>query len=182
MAVLATWAPHDGVLGLVAPLGLAVAAGDCLVIDLDPAGSLFAGGSSLARLVADGPRRADLMPARRGLAVLCNGGVGIEAAWDVVNGLVRGWPAVVLRLAAHPFPSLGVPVVPIRPLLPGQLFPSDARPAVYQAAGWGNSLPGPGVVLPRPRPGSWAALLAGRLPRRDRWIRSWEKVWRMPWG
>ena len=38
MPALAIWSPEDGVLGAVAPLGLAAAAGTALVVDLDPRG------------------------------------------------------------------------------------------------------------------------------------------------
>ncbi len=184
MPALAIWTPEDGVLGAVAPLGLAAAAGGAsLVVDLDPAGPAYPGSSSLADLVADGPRRADLVPERSGLAVLRNGGVAPEAAAAVVAALAGSWPSLVLRLPACPRPqSPPAPLVPVRPLLPADVFPWDGTPAVYQRTGWRVPAPGPGPVLPRPRAGAWATLLAGSIPAADRWVAAWREVWGQPWG
>ena len=84
MPALALWTPEDGLLGALAPLGLALAAGTALVVDLDPLGPHYPGTTSLADLVAEGPRQADLKPAHRGVAVLRNGGVAPAAAAEVV--------------------------------------------------------------------------------------------------
>ncbi|MEE8489046.1 MAG: hypothetical protein V3S43_01840, partial [Acidimicrobiia bacterium] len=84
MPALAIWSPEDGVLGAVAPLGLAAASGTALVVDLDPNGPNYPGASSLAALVADGPRRSDLQPVRKGVAVLANGGIEPEDAEAVL--------------------------------------------------------------------------------------------------
>ena len=184
MPALALWTPEDGLLGALAPLGLALAAGTALVVDLDPLGPSYPGSSSLASLVAEGPRKADLRPSRRGVAVLRNGGVSPAAAAEVVAALVAGWERVVLRLPPRPAPAPGaVPVVPVRLLLPGGLFPHDASPAVDQATRAPMRLPGPGLRLPRPGPGTVDALLGGRRPAAgDRWVRSWRPVWEAPWG
>ena len=184
MPAVAVWTPEDHLLGAVAPLALAAAAGTALVVDLDRRGPRYPGHGSLASLVGDGPRGSDLSPARPGLAVLRNGGIDPDAAADVLASLVRGWPAVVLRLPPqHPDACpLPVPAVPVRPLLPAGVLPWNEQPAVYQGLGWRASPPGPGPVLPRPRPASWSALLQGRLPPRDRWLRSWSRVWEYPWG
>jgi len=184
MPALALWTPEDGVLGALAPLGLALAAGTALVIDLDPLGPHYPGSASLADLVAEGPRKADLSPSRRGVAVLRNGGVSPAAAANVVAALLAGWERVVLRLPPRPAPGPGtLPVVPVRLLLPGGLFPSDTRPAVYQPIRLPARLPGPGVRLPLPREGTMSALLGGRRPAAgDRWIRAWRPVWEVPWG
>jgi len=184
MPALALWTPEDGLLGALAPLALALAAGTALVVDLDPLGPRYPGSGSLADLVAAGPRRADLSPARRGVAVLRNGGVSPGAAAEVVAALVAGWERVVLRLPPRPAPAGGViAVVPVRLLLPGGLFPRQDGPAVYQATRAAVALPGPGVRLPLPRPGTVAALLAGRRPAAgDRWIGAWRPVWEAPWG
>ena len=69
MPALSIWSPEDGVLGAVAPLGLAAAAGTALVVDLDPGGPRYPGPATLADLVADGPRRGDLSPSRRGVSI-----------------------------------------------------------------------------------------------------------------
>ena len=63
MPALAVWTPEDGLLGALAPLGLAAACpGPVLVIDLDDGGPQYLGEQSLADLVADGPRLDDLRP------------------------------------------------------------------------------------------------------------------------
>ena len=184
MPALALWTPEDGLLGALAPLGLALAAGTALVVDLDPLGPHYPGTTSLADLVAEGPRQADLKPAHRGVAVLRNGGVAPGAAAEVVAALVAGWERVVLRLPPRPAPAPGgLPVAPVRLLVPGGLFPHDGGPAVYQATRAVMRLPGPGVRLPLPRPGTVAALLEGRRPvAGDRWVRAWAPVWEAPWG
>ena len=184
MPALATWTPEDGLLGAVAPLGLAVATGaTALVVDLDPDGPSFAGDRSLADLVRDEPRRDDLAPARSGVAVLRNGGVDPSAAGPVVAAMLEGWPYLVLRLPSRPPPEAPpAPVVPIRVLLPADVFPWDGRPAVYQQTGWRLPRPGAGPVLPLPRAGTWAALLAGTRPAPDRWLRALRGVWGYPWA
>jgi hypothetical protein len=180
MVVLATWAPDDAVLAAVAPLALALAAGTALVVDLDPGGPAYPGAGSLAALVRDGPRRVDLAPPRRGVAVLANGGIGAGEAAEVVAALVAGWPAVVLRLPAGE-PVTSHPVVPVRVLAPAIVASRPGGPAVYQQGPWRMALPGPGVLLPRPRPGAVRALLTGDRPPAGRWLRAWRQVWERPW-
>ena len=180
MPALSTWTPEDGVLGAVAPLALAAAAGTALMVDLDPHGPAYPGAADLAELVAEGPTRRDLEPARRGVAVLRNGGIEAEDAAEVLGALVDGWPAVVFRLPPH-CRSDRAGVVPVRPLVPGGLFPAGDRAAVYQSAGWRLTLPGPGILLPRPPGDVVKALLEGVRPRPNRWIRSWRQVWELPW-
>lgn len=176
MPVVAIWSPLDGVLGAVGPLALAAAAGTALVVDLDPRGPRYPGDASLARLVAEGPRRADLVPDRRGVAVLSNGGVDPEAAEEVLHALVEGWPSVVFRLPADHRGGDGA--VAVVPLVPGGLFVDFGPPAVYQRSGWRVDPPGPGIVLPRPRRSTLGALLTGgKPPPRDPWIGAWRAVW-----
>jgi hypothetical protein len=184
MPALAIWTPEDGVLGALAPLGLAMAGGTAVVVDLDPLGPRYPGDRSLAELVREGPRRADLGPTRRGVAVLRNGGVSAPAAAEVVAALSAGWEKVVLRLPPRPLPTgEGPPVVPVHLLLPGGLFPRAPGAAVYQATRAMLPLPGPGWLLPVPAAGTVAGLLRGRLPvAGDRWIRAWRPVWEAPWG
>ena len=178
MATLATWCPSGGVLGIVAPLALAAAAGDALVVDLDPAGPRYPGLSSLAQLVESGPRLADLQPIRRGVAVLRNGGVQPEAGREVIAALIAGWPNVVFRVAVELERS---PTVPVVPLLPGTLTEKWHRAAVYQQLGWGQKAPGPGLTLPTPPRASVTALLEGRQPVPNRWVAAWRRVWDMSW-
>ncbi len=179
MTVLSTWSPEDGILGAVAPLALASAARTALVVDVDPDGPPYPSQASLADLVADGPRSSDLRPPRRGVAVLRNGGVDADDASDVVAALIDGWPAVVLRLPAHP-PPTSEAVVPVFPLSPVHLFVHDG-PAVYQRGPWAAPAPVDGVVLPRPRAGTIRSLLEGRRPGPSRWLRAWSEVWRRSW-
>lgn len=180
MAVLHTWSPEDALLGAVAPLALAAAApgGTALVVDLDPEGAALPGDLTLAQLVADSPSPAHLRPHRRGVAVLANGGVPRADAVEVVEALVAGWPNVVCRLPGAGLPSCNG-VVPILPLTPATV---DRGPAVYQRGPWPASERLPGVVLPRPRAATIAALLEGRRPGPSRWMRAWRTVWELGWA
>lgn len=181
MTALRVWTHRDGLLSAIAPLGLAAAAGTALVIDLDPHGPHYPGDRTLAGLVDDGPTAADLRPNRRGVAVLPNGGVEAGEAAELIDALVDGWPAVVLRT---PDPSLGdrfAPLVPVRPLFPGILVEVDRRPAVWQRTGFAAAPPGPGPVLPRPARSTVGRLLNGGPLSKSRWIDAWSGVWRLPW-
>ncbi len=184
MTALSTWVPEDGVLGAVAPLGLAAARRTALVLDLDPAGPRYPGALSLALLVERGPRRIELQPERRGTAVLTNGGVEPDDAADVVVALVAGWPDVVVRLPAGRrdlAARFDLPVVPFRPLLPASPTGGAAEPSVWQSAGWRVRPHGPGPVLPRPAASTVGALLGGVRPPRSRWLRALQGVWELPW-
>ena len=176
MPALAIWSPEDGVLGVVAPLALAAAAGTALVVDLDPGGPRYPGSKSLADLVADGPTLQDLEPARRGVGVLANGGVRPEDAGPIVAAVVERWPAVVLRHpATHHDDGEAIPVVP---LVPGDVLPDYGPRAIYQRSGWRVPVPEGALVLPRPRRRIVEMLLNGVAPPRgDRWIASWSRLW-----
>ena len=169
-------------LGALAPLGLAIAAGSALVIDLDSGGPRYPGDRSLADLVTDGPLRTDLQP-RPGVAVLRNGGVAPAEAGAVVQALLAAHPTVVLRLPPRPRPAgIPFPVIPVRLLIPGNLYPPPDRPAAYQATPAAARMPTAGIRLPVPHPTTVAALLQGRRPAaRDRWIAAWASAWRFPW-
>lgn len=180
MATLAVSCETGGVLGVVAPLALAAATGTALVVDLDADGPHYPGAGSLAELVEQGPRLADLRPDRTGIAVLRNGGISAADAHEVVMALVSGWPNTVLRLPRGAI-GLSVPSVPVVPLLPGGMTPPVDRPAVYQQVGWHEKAPGPAVALPTPSRATVGALLEGRVPGRSRWIAGWRQVWEMPW-
>lgn len=181
MPVLSIWSPEDALLSFVAPLALAAAVETALVVDLDPQGPRYPGESSLASLAAEGPRRADLQPERRGLAILRNGGIEASDCGELLAALCDGWPAVVLRLEPSVAPPEEAGVVPVRPLLPAPLTAGGSLPAVYQRCGWRVRPPGPGPVLPPPRRASLLALLEGRRPVRDRWLQAWRQVWDQPW-
>ncbi len=184
MTALLTWAPEDGILGTVAPLALAAVRGTALVVDLDPDGPRYPGELTLARLVGDGPRRIDLEPQRRGVAVLPNGGIAAADAADVLAALVAGWPVVVGRLPPARPPQRPLDLLPVatfRPLLAGALIGDRGAAAVWQAAGWKVTPPGPGPVLPRARAATVAALVRGVRPRPDRWLFAMRRVWEWPW-
>ncbi len=181
MATLATACESDGVLGIVAPIVLAAAAGTALVVDLDRNGPRYPGSGSLAELVEEGPRRDDLSPGRRGVAVLRNGGVAAPDAADVVAALIAGWPNVVLRLPSTAV-DVSVPLVPVVPLLPGGMTKRSHRPAVYQQIGWHEEAPGPELVMPTPSRSTVRAFLEGRMPAAGRWVRSWRRVWETSWA
>jgi hypothetical protein len=181
MATLAIWCPLDGVLGTVAPLALAAAAGSALVVDLDPDGPRYPSDGSLAELVENGPRLSDLRPATSGVAVLRNGGVAVEDAVEVLAALMAGWPNVVFRSTACG--SLrGTPTVPVLPLLPGGVTNRWDGVAVYQQMGWHEPAPGPALTLPTPSRATVTSLLEGRLPFRSRWVKGWRRVWDLPWA
>ena len=181
MPALAIWTAADGLLSAVAPLGLAAATGTALMVDLDPNGPDYPGASSLAELVAEAPRRADLVPGRTGTAVLRNGGIGVAESREVIEALIVGWPHLVLRVPT-PETAAGVaPLVPVRPLLPGILAPQVETPSVYQRTGFAAGPTGPGPLLPRPRPRLLNSLLNGTVEPRSRWIAAWRQVWRLPW-
>lgn len=182
MPVLAIRVPEDGVLGAVAPMGLAIAApGPAVVIDLDSEGPAYPGEGSLRSLVDEGPRRADLEPSRRGIAVLRNGGVSLDEAGTVVEAMIGGWPNVVVRLPPRGTDT-SFPAVTVRLLIPGGLFVSESAPVAYQSAGWRLPPPGPGPVLPPPAPRTIGLLLSGVRAGPDRWLRGLGKLWDMSWG
>jgi hypothetical protein len=178
LSVLALWSPVDLVLGVVGPLGATAAAGTALLVDLDPNGPRYGGAHSLAELVQKGPTKSQLEPTQSGPAVLRNGGVSPDDAEEVVAALVSKWPNVVLRCAPESEP-IGSAVALI-PLLPAPFTPLIEGSVVYQRTSLATRQPEGGLALPIPRPSTVMALLAGQRPwRRDRWIRSFNRVWGM---
>ncbi len=181
MPVLTLWTPLGGVLSVVAPLAMGASVGTALVIDLDPMVQLADGGTTLADLVRSGPRRADLMPARRGVAILDGGGVDPADCTELIDALAAGWPRVVVRIPSRSEEPDGPGAVALYPLLPGPRPARSDRPAVHQRCGWRVRPAGPGPVLPRPSPGTVRAFLEHRLPGPSRWVRAWRDVWNHPW-
>jgi len=175
LPAVALWTPEDGLLGALAPLGAALAAGTAIVIDLDRHGPHYPGDRTLADLVADDPTEEDLQT-RPGVAVLRNGGVDPRQAADVVAALLERWERVVLRLPPRPVPDGDVPVVPVR-LLSGGWFQSSEPAAVWQSTAEWIRMPADGIRLPVPERDTVRALLAGRRPLRSKWVRAWESVW-----
>lgn len=177
MQAISISTPSDMLLGVIAPLGLACAAGTALMVDLDPLGPPFPGPASLADLVEAGPRKDDLEPRRRGVAILRNGGIEPERAAPVLEALISGWPAVVLRLGEKVTAFGDVRRVPVHPLLPGLLLPPVSDLVVYQRTSWPVGPPGPGRVVPRPSRQTVGRLLTGREPGPSRWVSAWREVW-----
>lgn len=168
----------DGLLSAIAPLGLGAAAGTALVVDTDPDGPAYPGSASLAELLAEGPRRADLTPARAGMAVLRSGGASLADARDLLGVLASGWPAVVVRVPAHQ--PVDGRLVPVAPALPGALAQRPSVRHVVQTTGLAPA-PRNGIVLPRPSGRLVRDLLNGVVRPRDRWIRAWRPVWEVVW-
>jgi hypothetical protein len=176
MAVVATWIPLDATLDAVVPIGLAVAAGTAIVVDLDPTGPAIGEGPTLADLARRGPTADQLRPVRSGAAYLANGGIDLADAAEVVGALTERWPSVVLRCEARaPRPAGSVAFAP---LLPPPHTLRLADPVVYQRTGLPSAMAPNGSLLPRPRRATVAGLLAGRRPPpRDRWIAALRDVW-----
>jgi hypothetical protein len=173
------------VLGAVAPIALATAQPTALVVDLDPRGPHYPSARSLRELVTDGPRATDLSPARSGVALLANGGIGFEDSRDLVGLLLRGWPAVVLRLPPRAPDDVPAPIVPVHLLTPGRLFPPQGR-GVYQPIAAGSRvrrrLEAKGsLVLPAAPRRVVRALLEGSRPVASRWSGAWRRVWAASW-
>lgn len=165
-------------LAAIAPLGLAVAAGTALVVDLDPQGPPYPGERSVLEMAADGPTRSELTPETARVAALRNGGADPVAGMELVGVLAASWPVVVVRVGHFPVPY---PIIPVRPLWPGFMAPVGERASVWQRVHGGAGPPGPGPVLPPPGRRAVRALLEGHRPLASRWIRSWERVWGLPW-
>ncbi|HSJ27550.1 MAG TPA: hypothetical protein VLB67_05020 [Acidimicrobiia bacterium] len=165
-------ASPDPVLHHIAPFGLAAAAGTCLVVDLDP-GAVSLPGPTLASLLVDGVTAAHLSPQRAGVAVIGSGGAGEAEAGALLESMLVGWPAVVVRV---PF---GDPAVPVLPLDPVELRPPRAVRAVWQASVRGSRAPG--VVLPPLRRSTVRALCRGVVEPRSTWVRAWRPVWESSW-
>ena len=174
MAVLAIRTHHDDLLGVVAPLAVAMSRSTALVVDLDREGIALPGTRTLADLVADGPTMAELVPARAGIACLPNGGIGSEAAMEVLTALGKGWPNVVVRVRTEPEALRTLHVIPVVPRMePG----ADATVWVHTGL-MDIGVDGP-VVRGSTRSAICAAL-AGRTMR-GRWLRSWSHVWELGW-
>lgn len=168
----------DELLAAICPLGLALATGTALVVDLDHGGPAYPGERSVAELAEEGPRRAELRPEREGVALVRNGGADTAAAVELIHTLSQSWPVIVVRVGTEPIPF---PIIPVRPVWPGFLAPVGERAAVWQMLPGSGEPPGPGPVLPAPGRATVMALLAGRRPIRSRWIRAWTGVWGLPW-
>ncbi|MEX0756497.1 MAG: hypothetical protein WD204_00980 [Acidimicrobiia bacterium] len=162
----------DPVLHRIAPFGLAAAAGTCLVVDLDPTAPPLPG-PSLVDLIRDGVTSSHLRAGRTGVAVLANGGVSEAEATDLLESLLAGWPAAVLRVPSDQ------PSIPVLSLDPPDLRPSRAHRAVWQSTIRGSRAPG--VVLPPLHRSAIRSLCRGVVEPRSRWVRAWTPVWGTSW-
>lgn len=169
----------DPILSVAAAIGLAVAAGTALVVDLGSP-PVRLGHRDLRHMAADGPTLPELSPGRSGVAIISGGGVPTVEAADLVGRLATRWPTLVVRVDSDGFPF---PVVPVIPLYPGRLAPVAGNTAgVWQPLSPGARPPGPGPLLPPLRPSAIRGILSGRLPTRGKWMRAWDEVWVMPWA
>lgn len=172
VGIVAVDAGADPVLRAVAPLGLASAAGCALVIDVDPEPTPYPSQRTLADLANDGPRRDELPPPIRGVAVLASGGIGLSAAADTIALLSSKWPLIVLATRL----PVSHPTVVVRALLPGFLY--EMAPAiVWQRVAGGPRPPAGTLALPILSRKHICQLLTGRVDRHWRWVREWKRVW-----
>ncbi|CAN5873520.1 hypothetical protein BH23ACT4_BH23ACT4_10230 [soil metagenome] len=168
---------EDPVLSWIGPIGLALAAGTALIIDVHT--RYLPGTKTLAQLMVDGPTLFDLSPGRSGVATIASGSMTSEELTRAVEVLGGRWPALVVRSDGKVWPG---PTVPYRSILPGFLRPGEAVPSVWQPA-IGVSVPSlPGPVLPRLGRRPVMAMLEGRTPQARRWVDSWRSIWEMPWA
>jgi hypothetical protein len=150
------------------------------MVDLDPEGPTYPGGITLAVLASEGPRLDHLRPAGPGVRVLPNGGIDPSVASDVVDALIAGWPAVVLRVPQRAGPGISsLPIVAVRPVFPPG-WSMDTSGCVVQSVGrFGR--PAGDHVLPSLRATQVSAMLRGHVNPRWRWVRAWRPVWGDEW-
>lgn len=171
-------ASPDRVLSFAASIAMAAVAPSCLVIDL--IGDLHLGNTrTLADILEEGPRLAELSPGRKGVALIGKGPIGLPKAEEAASVLGASWPALIVR--ADPGEWNG-PTVPVTPIYPGLLAPTNVGSSVWQPFAPLGRAPGPGPVMPSLRPGLVRRLLVGQIPRRSRWMAAWEEVWGLPWA
>jgi hypothetical protein len=168
----------DAVLAWVGPIGLALAAGTSLIVDVRP--DFRSRSGTLADLMAEGPRLNDLSPGRRGVAHIAAGAMESNDLYGAIDMLAGRWPSVVIRSDGGRLWQ--GPTVPYRPVLPGMLMERLPSPSAWQPASGAGIRTLPGPVLPRLGRRSVIAMLEGRLPVARRWVRAWQPIWDMPWA
>ena len=94
----------DDLLAAISPLGLALAAGSGLVVDLDPDGPRYPSERTVAEIVAEGPTLLELSPSRVGVAAIGNGGAEHLAALQIIATLASAWPVIIMRVGSEPVP------------------------------------------------------------------------------
>jgi len=175
--VLGVRCERDLLLHHLAPIGLAAARQTALLVDLDPSSPAYPGRLTVADLVAEGVRRTDLGPVRKGVAVLGHGGIDLAQGLELVKTLSAGWPAVVIRSGSEPIPY---PVIPVAPEFPA-VWRQEQNIGVFQPVSRWSRPDGAAVRLPSLRRGQVAAMLDGRVRSGWRWVRAWRPVWEMAW-
>lgn len=165
----------DYVLSRIGPVGLGLAAGSALIVDL--LGEMS--GRTLAEIRDDGPRLAELSPGRTGVARISAGPVLASELEQVVATLASSWPAIVVSTDGSRWSG---PTVTYRPFYPGPDGPNAILPSVWQVAPGARPSKLPGVVMPSVSRRAMVAMLRGGLPVSRRWVSAWRKVWALPWA
>jgi hypothetical protein len=176
MSVVSLSVSNDGVLGVVAPIGMAAAKGTCLVVDL--VADSHREGVSLASIVSEGPRKSHLEPQHSGVSFLHNGGVDLPEAAEVLEALCSSWPNVLVSIADRSVAFELAPAVEVQAILIGPFVAPLLSDAVLQPVGLG----GPpkrhdGHVLAPLSARTVRSILTGIVNPGSRWVRSWLPVW-----
>ncbi len=177
--ILGVFTLTDPVLRHIAPIGLAASHPACLLIDADPTSPGYPGAPHLAEMAERGLRRSELIPERRGVALLDARDLDSESLLERLTPFTRFWPAVVLRVPARI--DQPVPCVPVIPLLPPPLDVPGNEPAVYQTCLRGGRTEAPGLSLPLLGRSRIRSLLAGVVEPRWSWVRAFRPAWSLPW-
>jgi hypothetical protein len=152
---------------------MGAAAGTCLVIDLVER-NLLPSIPTLAAFEESGLRRSHLEPSRSGVAVVARGDIGVEPACELVEELIRHWPATVIRASEGTATQFGRPFA-VRPFLL-EMEGGDGRGrVVWQRLSFGQRPPGPS--LPPIGRGRTRQMLQGTVSPRWRWVKAWTPVW-----
>lgn len=176
--VLGVRCERDALLHHLAPIGVAASRETALLVDLDEKAPGYPGRLTVADLVREGVRRSDLGPARKGVAVLGRGSAELDQVMELVDALVAGWPAVVIRAGSAEIPH---PVIPVTPVFPATWDFVDEAAVTQPVAPWAKGVGDPSIRLPVLRRGQVAAMLGGRVSPRWRWVKAWRPVWDHPW-
>lgn len=166
---------EDPVLNSIGPIGLGLAFGSALIVDLVGESP----GRTLAEIRDEGPRLVELSPGRGGVATIAAGPLTGPELLEAIEVMDSSWPAIVVRSDGHRWAG---PTVPYRGAYPGMPGLGDDAPAVWQIAQGARHQSLQGVVLPRIGRRATMTMLAGRIPRAPAWIAAWRTVWGMPWA
>ncbi len=171
-------ASEDPVLRQIAPVGLAAARGTCLIVDADPAARPYSGAPRLEEMVDRGLRLSELVPERKGVAIVSARSMPFDDLLDHADALARFWPGIVIRTGTS---RARIPNVPVVALLPPPLDERSDGPAIYQTCRRGAKVPTPGLGLPPLGRSRIRSLLAGIVEPRWGWVRAFRSAWELPW-